>query len=58
MHEKNLKAGAKLKFDDLDTKRPGTGLPPEMIDSLVGKILIKDIESDMLLSEDDVLFEK
>ncbi len=56
--KKNLKAGTKLEYDDLDTKRPGTGLPPDMIDSLVGKTLTKDIDSDMLIREDDLLLEK
>tara|TARA_B100001250_G_scaffold410991_1_gene438592 strand:- start:715 stop:1752 length:1038 start_codon:yes stop_codon:yes gene_type:complete len=51
--KKDLKAGTKLTLDDLDTKRPGTGLPPEMIDELVGKVLVNDIDCDMLLNKDD-----
>ena len=52
--KKDLKAGNKIKLDDLDTKRPGTGFPPQMIDELVGKILANDVKRDMLLSEDDI----
>ena len=52
--KKDLKAGNKIKLDDLDTKMPGTGFPPQMIDELVGKILANDVKRDMLLSEDDI----
>jgi len=51
--KKDLKAGTKLTLDDLDTKRPGTGFAPSMIDELVGKVLVNDIERDMLLNKDD-----
>jgi sialic acid synthase SpsE len=51
---KDLKAGTKLTANDLDVKRPGTGLPPDKINELVGKTLLRDIESDMLLREDDI----
>jgi sialic acid synthase SpsE len=52
---KDLKAGTKLKKEDMDVKRPGTGMPPEKIKSLVGKILIRDIEGDTLIFETDIL---
>ena len=51
---KDLKAGTKLTADDLDVKRPGTGLPPDKINELIGKALLRDVESDMLLREDDI----
>ena len=51
---KDLKAGAKLTADDLDVKRPGTGLPPDKINELIGKNLLRDIESDTLLKEEDI----
>uniref|UniRef100_UPI000A993127 SAF domain-containing protein n=1 Tax=Syntrophomonas palmitatica TaxID=402877 RepID=UPI000A993127 len=50
---KDLKAGTRLSIDMLDAKRPGTGLPPEKIYDLVGKILIRDVEADTLLTEED-----
>jgi sialic acid synthase SpsE len=51
---KDLKAGAKLTADDLDVKRPGTGLPPDKIGVLVGKTLLRDIERDTLMTEADI----
>ncbi|MEK9727149.1 MAG: N-acetylneuraminate synthase family protein [Candidatus Margulisiibacteriota bacterium] len=50
---KNLSAGTKINLDDLDVKRPGTGFPPSKIRDLVGKVLVKDVLADTLLSEGD-----
>ena len=55
VYKKDLKAGNKLSLDDLDTKRPGTGFPPQMIDELVGKTLANDVKRDILLNENDIL---
>lgn len=46
---KNLTAGTKLSADDLDFKRPGTGIPPSRIDSVVGRILRQDVGQDDLI---------
>jgi len=51
---RDLKAGTKLTADDLDVKRPGTGLPPDKIRELVGKALLQDIERDTLITEADI----
>ena len=51
---KNLKASSKLTADNLDVKRPGTGLPPEKINELIGKTLIRDIEEDTFITEADL----
>lgn len=51
---KHLKAGTKLTANDLDAKRPGTGLPPEKISNLIGKTLLRDIEGDTLITEADI----
>jgi sialic acid synthase SpsE len=51
---KDSKAGTKLTADDLDTKRPGTGLPPDKIRELVGKTLLRDIKGDTLITEADI----
>jgi len=50
---KDLKAGTILTIDDLDAKRPGTGIPVDKIYDLVGKVLIRDKEGDTLFSEED-----
>ena len=51
---KDMKAGTKLTMDDLDVKRPGTGLPPDKISELTGKTLLRDIEGDRLITEADI----
>jgi N-acetylneuraminate synthase len=52
-----LKAGTKLKADDLDVKRPGTGLPPDKINELIGQTLLRDIEEGVLIKKEDILRE-
>ena len=51
---KKLKAGRRLTVDDLDVKRPWTGIPPDRFNELVGRVLVKDIDSDTLILESDV----
>jgi len=51
---KDLKAGTKLTAEDIDAKRPGTGLPPEKISELVGKTLRRNIEENTLITEADI----
>ena len=50
---KDLPAGHILTIDDLDAKRPGTGIPSEELDSLVGRKLLRDVQADILLTRDD-----
>lgn len=51
---KDLKAGSKISIADLDVKRPGTGIPPEEMKTLVGKILNRDIEANTLIKKSDI----
>jgi len=51
---RDLKTGTKLTADDLDAKRPGTGLPPNKISEMIGKTLLRDIEGNTLISEADI----
>ena len=51
---KDLKAGTKISENDLDAKRPGTGMPPEKINTLIGKTLNQDIEGNALIAETDI----
>ena len=44
---RDLKAGSILKLTDLTCKRPGTGINPPEIDSLVGCKLNCDLVQDM-----------
>ena len=46
---RDLKAGDIITEEDLDVKRPGTGLPPEMMKKLIGTVVKEDVECDTLL---------
>lgn len=52
---KELKAGSILRLEDLDTKRPGTGIPPNKINEVIGKELKNDIEKDSVILYSDVI---
>jgi sialic acid synthase SpsE len=45
--------GEIIKREDLDLKRPGTGLPPEKLKDIIGKTAKKDINYDELISFED-----
>lgn len=51
---RNLSAGTLLSKEDLDVKRPGTGVPPDKMNLLIGHRLKRDIEADTLVLADDV----
>lgn len=50
----DIKSGTRLQREDLDVKRPGTGIPPEKINSIIGKQVKRDIEEDTLIFEEDL----
>lgn len=52
-----LNAGEIIRMDDLTFKRPGNGMSPSKAYSLVGLKLNKDRERDMLIREEDVIYE-
>ena len=47
-----IKAGNKIKYEDITWKRPGTGISPKNIVSMVGKKVRQDIPNDSILSWD------
>ena len=47
-----IKKGAKVTREMLTFKRPGTGIPPSEIDSLIGKTALLDIAEDRTLTWD------
>jgi sialic acid synthase SpsE len=51
---KDLKAGSKIKINDLDVKRPGTGFEPGEIHNLVGKVLNIDIDADSMIKKNHI----
>lgn len=44
-----LKAGHILKEEDLTSKRPGTGIPPDLLKNLIGRTLKVDLGEDTLV---------
>ena len=51
---RDLPAGHILERSDLYAKRPGTGISPEHIESLIGHRLKRAVENDMLLYTEDM----
>jgi N-acetylneuraminate synthase len=51
---RTLPRGAVLERRDLALKKPGTGLPPERVDDLVGKTLARAVLEDDVLTADDI----
>lgn len=46
---RSLQKGHKIQREDITFKRPGTGIPPGEISSILGRTLKSDIEEDILL---------
>lgn len=51
---RKLKAGCRLAVADLAAKRPGTGISPMLLNSVVGRTLKRDLEPDQLLEWNDL----
>lgn len=51
---RDLAAGAIIGEDDVDFKRPGTGLSPAAVDRVLGRRLTRSIERDKLVRLEDV----
>tara|TARA_Y100000590_G_scaffold433783_1_gene551256 strand:+ start:1986 stop:3041 length:1056 start_codon:yes stop_codon:yes gene_type:complete len=49
----NIKNGQTITKEMLDVKRPGTGLPPEKLNSIIGKQAKRDISEDELIKQTD-----
>lgn len=52
---KSLKKGEPIKASDLDYKRPGTGLKPELTEFIVGMKVSRDLDYDHILSKEDLI---
>ena len=50
----DLPAGARLREEDLQTKKPGTGIAAERLPQLVGARLRRDVKANELLREEDL----
>lgn len=49
-----IQKGTIITNEMLDVKRPGTGIPPKYLESIVGKRVIRDIEEDVPIQWDDL----
>jgi len=49
-----LAAGTVLSREHVRIKKPGTGLPPERLDDILGKRLSRAVSADQVLSADDI----
>jgi len=52
--KQSLSAGDVITSEMLTIKRPGTGLPPYILDDLIGRTLARDVEVDVPLVEEDL----
>ena len=48
-----IKKGEVIREDDIDYKRPGTGLPPKYYKFIIGKTAKRDIEFDEQIKAED-----
>ena len=49
-----MQEGEIIKADDLMPKRPGTGIPPQFADIVIGRAVVKDLNEDTVLTWDMV----
>jgi len=52
---RDIKAGSVITRSDISIKRPGNGIPPELIDRIVNKKTRVDIRKDSLLKYSDLI---
>ena len=50
---KKVKKGDILSHDKITWKRPGVGIEPSEIDSVIGKVCIKNMDEDHIINWDD-----
>ena len=46
---KNIKKRETFDLQSIAVERPGTGIPPEFIDKLIGKVAKRDFKEDELI---------
>ena len=52
-YKQNLKSGAILTKDNVEMKRPGTGISPMELEQFIGKTLINDVSAGTMMKLDD-----
>lgn len=51
----NIKKGSEISRENIDVRRPGTGIPPKYFDSLIGKKASHDIHQDQPIQFEDLM---
>ena len=51
--KKDKKKGYKIKLKDITFKKPGFGIKEENVNKIIGKILVRDVNSNRILKKDD-----
>lgn len=51
---RDMKKGEEIKLEDLEFKRPGTGIRPDELSYVIGKVVTKNIEKDEILKWEDI----
>ncbi len=51
---KPLRKGTRLKKEDMEIRRPGTGIAPKYMEQLEGKYLLRNVEQETVLQWEDV----
>ncbi|MGC6567827.1 MAG: N-acetylneuraminate synthase family protein [Akkermansiaceae bacterium] len=52
--KRSLQAGQSIEELDLTAKRPGTGIPALDLSKVIGRVLVRDLDEDVLLSYEDL----
>lgn len=52
---RDMTKGEIISYADIDYKRPGTGIHPEMTDFVIGRTVNKDLKYDHILTKGDIL---
>lgn len=52
---RDMKKGEIISYEDIDYKRPGTGIKPEMTDFVIGRTVNKDLKYDHILTKEDII---
>ena len=53
--DRNIKKGDVIKKSDISFKRPGTGISPNKISSIIGKRCKRDLKEDHILKYNDLI---
>ena len=52
---RKIKKGEVIKLEDIDYKRPGGEFNPSMTEFIVGRTVNKDLETDHILTKEDIV---